>query len=70
MVARIRRDPDALLLKFERDGEPPERKLARGGRQALLFAIGMLIGHSRLMVGDRLTVTATDAADDTLTNPA
>ena len=51
MVARIRRDPDALLLQFERDGEPAERKLARGGRQALLFAIGMLIGHTRLMAG-------------------
>ncbi len=70
MVARIRQEPEALLLQFERDGEEPERKLARGGRQALLFAVGMLIGHSRLLAGDRLTVTAADSADDTPTNPA
>jgi hypothetical protein len=60
MVAPTRREPDALLLQFDRDGEPPERKLARGGRQALLYAVGMLIGHTRLMVGDRLTVRAAD----------
>jgi|GraSoi2013_100cm_1033763.scaffolds.fasta_scaffold225209_1 hypothetical protein len=61
MAARTRREPDALLLQFERDGEEPERKLAHGGRQALLFAIGMLIGHTRLMAGDRLTVSAADS---------
>jgi hypothetical protein len=60
MVSRIKREPDALLLQFERDGEPAERKLARGGRQALLFAVGMLIGHTRLIAGDRLTVSAAD----------
>ncbi len=60
MPARIRREPEALLLQFERDGEEPERKLARGGRQALLYAVGMLIGHSRLMGGDRLSVRSAD----------
>ena len=58
------------FVALERDGKEPERKLARGGRQALLFAIGMLIGHSRLLAGDRLTVTAADVADDTPANPA
>ena len=68
MVAHIKREPDALLLQFERDGEPAERKLARGGRQALLFAIGMLIGHTRLMAGDRLTVRAVDGEAESPAN--
>jgi hypothetical protein len=68
MVAHIKRDPDALLLKFERDGEPAEHKLARGGRQALLFAIGMLIGHTQLIAGDRLTVSAADGEAESSAN--
>jgi len=68
MVSRIKREPDALLLQFERDREPAERKLARGGRQALLFAIGMLIGHTRLMAGDRLTVSAVDGEAESPAN--
>ena len=60
MVGRVKREPDALLLQFERDGAEPERKIARGGRQALLYAVGMLIGHTRLIAGDRLTVSAAD----------
>jgi hypothetical protein len=55
-----RREPEVLLLQFERDGEEPERKLARGGRQALLYAVGMLIEHTRLMAGDRLSVRSAD----------
>jgi hypothetical protein len=64
MPARIRREPEALLLQFERDGEDPETKLARGGRQALLYAVGLLIGHTRLMAGDKLSVHAADEAND------
>jgi hypothetical protein len=62
MVARTRREPEALILQFERDGEEPVRKLARSGRQALLYAVGMLIERTRLMAGDRLSVLR--AADE------
>ena len=44
--------------------------IGRAVHVALLFPVGMLIGHSRLLAGDRLTVTAADSADDTPTNPA
>jgi hypothetical protein len=62
--ARIRREPEMLRLKFERDGEEPETKLARGGRQALLYAVGLLIQRTRLRVGDKLSVHAADEAND------
>jgi hypothetical protein len=63
MPARVRREPELLLLRFERDGSEPETKLARGGRQALLYAVGLLIGHTRLMVGDKLSVRAAGEAE-------
>ena len=62
--AHVRRELEALLLRFERDGSEPETKLARGGRQALLYAVGLLIGHTRLMAGDKLSVHAADEAND------
>jgi hypothetical protein len=68
VAGSIKREPDALSLQFERDGEEPERKLAHGGRQALLFAIGMLIGHTRLLAGDRLTVSAADGKAESSAN--
>jgi hypothetical protein len=66
MVARIKREPDELVVRFERSGEDPRRKIARGGRQALFLAVGMLIEHTRLMAGDRLTVSAPDGEAETL----
>jgi len=63
MVARTRHEPDALVLSFERDGAEPERKLAKGSHQALLYAVGMLIEHDELLVGDRLSVKAADDDD-------
>jgi hypothetical protein len=70
MPAYTRFEPSALIVQFERDGEEPEQKLAHGGWQALLYAVGILIGHSTLVVGDRLTVMAADVADDIPTSPA
>jgi hypothetical protein len=70
MVARIHPQPDALVLVFERDGEPLESQLVCGtpgqvqaGERALLHAIAMLVNLRRLQVGDRLTVTAADGEE-------
>jgi hypothetical protein len=63
MVARARPQPDGLMLRFDRNGEEPERLRADDGRDALLFALVMLIKHGRLLVGDKLSVVAAD--DDT-----
>jgi hypothetical protein len=63
MVARARPQPDGLTLRFDRDGEEPERLRADDGREALLFALAMLIKRGRLLVGDNLSVLAAD--DDT-----
>ena len=60
MVARVRPDPTGLMLRFDRDGEEPERRRADDGRDALLFALAMLIKHGRLLVGDTLSVVAAD----------
>jgi hypothetical protein len=63
MVARVRAEPTGLLLRFDRRGEEPERLRADDGRDALLFAISMLLKHGRSLVGDKLSVVAAD--DDT-----
>jgi hypothetical protein len=60
MPGHTRREPDALLLMLERDGEEPQTRRAVGGEQALLFAMTMLIDCRRLRVGDRLTVEASE----------
>ena len=62
MVARARPQPDGLLLRFDRHGDEPECLRADDGRDALLFALAMLIKHGRLLVGDKLSVVVT--ADD------
>jgi hypothetical protein len=51
------------MLRVDRNGEEPERLRADDGRDALLFALAMLIKHGRLLVGDKLSVAAAD--DDT-----
>jgi hypothetical protein len=63
MVARVRPDRRGLVLRFDRDGEEPERLRADDGRDALLFAISTLLKHGRLLVGDRLSVLAADDDD-------
>jgi hypothetical protein len=63
MVARTHKEPDGLVLRFERDGDRPEHQHAPGGRDALLLAIGMLIARDHLLVGDRLSVLAGTADD-------
>jgi hypothetical protein len=62
MIARERPDPTALMLRFDRDGEEPERLRGGDSRDALVFAISMRLKHGRLFVGDKLSVLA--AADD------
>jgi hypothetical protein len=51
-------------LRFDRDGEEPGRLRADDGHDALLFALGMLIKHGRLPVGDNLSVLAADDETD------
>jgi hypothetical protein len=60
MPVHIRREPDALLIVFERDGEEPATRRASGAEQACLFAVRLLIDQRALRAGDRLTVCAGD----------
>jgi hypothetical protein len=60
MVARVKHEPDALAVVFERDGEEPIRVEAADGEKAVLRAVTILLAHRRLHVGDKLTVTAAD----------
>jgi hypothetical protein len=60
MATLIRKEPEVLVVTFERAGEKPDQRLATGGRQALGHAINLLIAHRELQAGDRLTVTAAD----------
>jgi hypothetical protein len=39
MPARIRRDPEVLMIILEREGEEPATRQARDRHEALLFAI-------------------------------
>jgi hypothetical protein len=50
------------MLRFDRNGEEPERLRADDGRDAL-FALAMLIKHGRLLVGDKLSVLSADDHD-------
>jgi hypothetical protein len=59
MVARVKHEPDALAVVFERDGEEPIRIEVADGDKALLRAVAILLAHRRLHVGDKLTVVAT-----------
>ena len=60
MVARVKHEPDALVVTFERDGEEPIRLEAADGDKALLRAVAILLAHRKLHAGDRLTVEAID----------
>jgi hypothetical protein len=72
MVGRVRHEPDALVVTFERDGEEPQTQLVigsaadpgRAGERAMIYALGMLLRRGRLLAGDRLTVEAADESQD------
>ena len=60
MVARTKSEPDALVVVFERDGEDPVRVEVINGEKAVLRAVTILLAHSKLHVGDCLTIEAAD----------
>jgi hypothetical protein len=61
MVGRTRKEPDALAIQFDRDGEPSEKEIVSGGgERVLLFAVAMLIRQRELRLHDRLIVRAAD----------
>jgi hypothetical protein len=59
MVERTRIEL-ALVVTWERVGEPAERHLALSGERALIVALRTIIAHPTLRAGDRLTVKAAD----------
>jgi hypothetical protein len=59
MVARILTEP-ALMVTWERAGEPDESHLALTGERALIIALRIIIAHPTLRDGDRLTIKAAD----------
>jgi hypothetical protein len=68
MVARIRHEPNDLLVMLHRDGQETQSRRAVGGEQALLLAVSMLIGCGRLRSGDQLIVQGLGGETDE--NPA
>jgi len=60
MAARVRPEPNALAVVFERDGEELVRVEAADGEKAVLRAVTILLAHSKLLVGDRLRIEAAD----------
>jgi hypothetical protein len=60
MVARIKPEPNALVVEFERDGEEPVRVAAANGEKAVLRAVAILLAHQKLHAGDRLWIKAAD----------
>jgi hypothetical protein len=60
MIPRVKPQPAAVAVVFERDGEEPVRAEAIHGKEALARAVGLLLRHTKLHVGDRLTVEAID----------
>jgi hypothetical protein len=60
MVARVKPEPNALVVLLERDGEIVERVPARDGRQAVLRAANIIIGQGELFAGDVLRIVPAD----------
>ncbi len=60
MVARVRSEPGALVVVFERDGEEPVRVEAINNEKALIRALSILLAHSKLLVGDRMRIEAAE----------
>ncbi len=67
MVDRV----NALMVQFERAGEPAERQVIiigsedpwRAGERAMVYALGILARRQRLQVGDQLTVLSAEDPD-------
>jgi hypothetical protein len=51
---------DALVVALERDSEEPVREEVLNGTRALTRALTILLAHSALHVGDRVTIEAAD----------
>jgi hypothetical protein len=49
-----------LTVVFERTGCAPVRVEAENGERALIRALILLLANTKLLSGDRLTVTAAD----------
>jgi hypothetical protein len=60
MVARVKPDPGALVVVFERDGDPPVRVEVPDGHKALIRALILLLTYPKLQAGDRLLVESAD----------
>jgi hypothetical protein len=56
MVARVRREPSALVVVFARDAEQVDELYARDGHEALRQAFALLARREFLLSGDTLTV--------------
>ena len=55
-MMKPRRETGTLAVTFQRDGEPPSELRAADGREAIAFAVRLLLENRRLRAGDRLTV--------------
>ena len=65
IVGRTRKEPDALVVQFDRDGESHETEIVSGGgERVLLFAVAMLIRQRELRLHDRLIVRAVDDEEE------
>jgi hypothetical protein len=52
-----------LVVTFQRDGEPPERMIARDPERAWAHAILLITHRGELIHGDTLTVRRTDGEE-------
>ena len=55
MVARVQREPDALVVIFHHDGESTETYLARDGMQAWSQALNVIAKQRYPLSGDSLS---------------
>jgi hypothetical protein len=64
MVSRTHPEPHGLVVRFDRNGHPPETRHVTDGQQALLVGVAMLVEKRHLLVGDRLSVFAGDIDEE------
>jgi hypothetical protein len=65
MPAFTHSDPATVVIQFDRDGDPPIRRLVIGdGERVLLHAVALLIQQRALRLHDRLVVIAAESDDD------
>jgi hypothetical protein len=63
MPARTQRNPTALTVTFQRDGESPTTLLARDGDEAWGHALRLIGRQHFLLAGDTLCVRRADDDD-------